>query len=69
MKDVLIKTAGITFIVVLIVLAFFHATSAESWYAGIHTEGCTGKKNCNCYEKLVAMDKQRIHGNKSRLVK
>lgn len=58
-KDFLL--GALFFIVLTVVMGgcLYHATSPESWYAGMHTEGCDGTDNCGCYEKLVKMDKER----------
>ena len=45
--------------------AVMHATSAEVWYAGEHTEGCDGSQNCGCYKKLLEMDKANIQSSRS----
>lgn len=45
--------------------AVMHATSAEVWYAGEHTEGCDGSLNCGCYKKLLELDKANIQNPKS----
>ena len=35
------------------------ATEPEQWYAGMHTEGCDFSEDCGCYEKLLALEKEK----------
>jgi hypothetical protein len=52
-------------VVVGMFAAIMHATSAEVWYAGEHTEGCNGSLDCGCYKKLLELDKANIQNPKS----
>ena len=58
-KDFLLGALLVIVLSVVMGGCLYHCTSAEYWYAGMHTEGCDGTDNCGCYEKLIQMDKER----------
>lgn len=40
----------------------YHATSPESWYAGMHDSKCGNTlygEKCHCYERFLEADKER----------
>jgi hypothetical protein len=41
------------------VAGFLYCTRPEAWYAGQHTEGCDGSRECGCYELLLDLDYAR----------
>jgi hypothetical protein len=42
----------------LTIAAMWYGTSAEVWYAGMHTATCDNSQDCGCYAKLIAMDNE-----------
>ena len=71
MKKILTSETFIAIIFSLIISAllfwaFLWATEPEQWYVGMHDSKCEKTlydEPCNCYERLVAADKERF-GNK-----
>jgi hypothetical protein len=51
-------------VVIGVFAAVMHATSAEVWYAGEHTEGCDVSPDCGCYKKLLGLDKANTQNPK-----
>lgn len=59
-KDFLL---GALFVIVLSVImggCLYHATSPESWYAGMHDAECENTlrgEKCHCYERFIEAEK------------
>jgi hypothetical protein len=49
---------GVIMLIILMVImggCLYHATSAESWYAGMHDSKCetAGYGECGCYDRFM----------------
>jgi hypothetical protein len=56
MKNFILGSFAFIIFLVICFLILLWVTSPKQWYAGQHTKGCNGTKNCGCYEKLVASE-------------
>ena len=65
MKKTLQKVGVVLLISAVLFGVLMYATSAETWYAGMHIAGCDGSQDCGCYKKLLEMDKANIQNSKS----
>lgn len=56
MKEILLKVAAVLCVSAVVFGAVMYATSAETWYAGQHTNGCDGSQSCDCCKKLISAE-------------
>lgn len=64
MKNLILYIVFFVIVNVLMFIAVWKETSPEYWYSGMHDSKCEtldGNKECHCYERLVAADKNNNH--------